>query len=247
MNIFGININKSDIIPPVYYKFLSRNNNRNNEYFVHESLSSYSQYQEDLILDAIFNSKPKGFYIDVGANDPVIFNNTKRFYDRGWSGINIEPSPSVFNKICKARPNDINLNIGVGPQLGEMPFYIMSADTLSSFNKEAALASGKIHGAKLLDEKIISVLPLSHIFKNYIKSEVDFLSVDAEGFDLEVLSSNDWKIYRPQILLVEINQGQGRLLEFLSSVGYTLLFSNGTNGIFCDVMRGLPNHQQIVD
>ena len=73
---------------------------------------SYSQESEDLVIDRLLGSRSKGFYVDVGAGDPVKFSNTKRFSKRGWSGINIEPNPDTYLKLCADRPLDVNLTCG---------------------------------------------------------------------------------------------------------------------------------------
>jgi FkbM family methyltransferase len=204
--------------------------------FVHALAGSFSQYNEDLILDVLLSCKKYGTYLDIGANDPSVFNNTERFYRRGWSGVNIEPNLDSYTKLCQYRKRDINLNIGIGPNRGEMTFYQMSADTLSSFDKEAALEGGKIHGATLLSTKQVMVRPLSDIFEEHLKERyVDFMSVDAEGYDLAVLKSNDWTKYRPYLLIVEINRGGKEIVEYLGTCNYMLVYTNGTNGIFMDM------------
>src|SRR5438552_17947489 len=80
------------------------------KYWMQIVRNSYSQGGEDLVMDNFFNGKRKGFYVDVGANDPTRFNNTKRFYKKGWRGINIEPDPKLFEKIKSDRSRDTNLN-----------------------------------------------------------------------------------------------------------------------------------------
>lgn len=75
---------------------------------------SYAQNFEDVILWRVLMDVKDGFYIDVGANDPIEMSVTKWFYDQGWHGINMEPSEEYFRKICKARPRDINLQQGAG-------------------------------------------------------------------------------------------------------------------------------------
>ena len=73
---------------------------------------SFSQKGEDIMIDKILGNKKMGCYIDIGANDPHRFNNTKRFYNRGWTGVNIEPDPKCYQKIVTNRKRDINLNLG---------------------------------------------------------------------------------------------------------------------------------------
>jgi FkbM family methyltransferase len=199
------------------------------------ALESYSQFNEDLLIDLLLLQKKEGFYIDVGANDPVFNSNTKRFYDRGWRGINIEPGVEQFEKIKQARPRDTNLNVGVGPANGSMIFYRVVGDsTLSSFNKSVASNMAKAHGKKV-EEVIVSVLRLVDIYEGYVKgSHVDFLSVDAEGLDLEVLKSNDWNKFRPSLVMVEADSQYTEIVGYMECRHYYLLFNNNHNVIFMD-------------
>lgn len=203
--------------------------------FIVQSLESYSQFNEDLLIDLLFSLKKTGFYLDIGANDPSFNNNTKRFYDKGWSGINIDPELESFNKFTTSRPRDINLNIGVAPVKGTLPFYRVVGDsTLSSFNVNIA----KKMAAKLglsVEEIRIEVLRLKDVFESYVKdSKVDFMSVDAEGLDLEILQSNDWNIFRPTLVMVEIDNQYHDIVNYLDRCGYILVFNNYHNGIFID-------------
>lgn len=99
---------------------------------------SFSQYWEDLAIDKMLDYKKFGFYVDVGAHNPKRFNNTQRFYLKGWRGINIEPNYINFKKFLIDRPNDINLNIGIGNINNEMDFYIFEPDTTCTFSKDMA-------------------------------------------------------------------------------------------------------------
>ena len=96
------------------------------DFFIEElrNFTSYSQCYEDLILFKIFNDVAKGFYIDVGANDPDVFSVTKAFYLKGWNGINIEPLPDKFNSLLQKRPNDINLQMGAAENEGNSTLYL---------------------------------------------------------------------------------------------------------------------------
>ncbi len=196
-------------------------------------LTTYSQYKEDLVVDALLSHKRHGFYVDIGANDPDATNNTRLFYNRGWHGINIEPEPIPFARLCARRDRDLNLNVGIGSEAGIMTFYRMSADTLSSFNKQAALQAGKLYGERLVSEKQTPVLRLIDIFESHIRGmTIDFMSVDAEGYDLAVLKSNDWNRFRPSLMIVEINVEGDAIIQFLQQHDYIMVFDNRTNGIF---------------
>ena len=186
---------------------------------------SYSQNGEDLIIDKILGFKRDGFYIDIGAGDPKRFNNTKRFYLRGWRGVNIEPNVSIFKRIERDRKRDINLNVGIGNDEGKMSFFVFFPDTLSTFSGE--VAKGYINqGYKMIREVKIEVRKLAKIFEEYARGVVDFLSIDTEGYNLDVLKSNDWGKYRPRLICVETGaHGRGNsknlsIENYLKSVDY---------------------------
>lgn len=204
------------------------------ESFISPNLKSYSQFNEDLLIDLILGLKDNGFYLDIGANDPVIGNNTKRFYDKGWSGINIEPGPNAIKKFYEYRIRDINLNIGVGSTKGNSIFYQLEESSLSSFNiknaKNMAAKSGSI-----ITEIPIDVFRLVDIVDQYIKGkQVDFMSVDTEGSDLAVLQSNNWDKFRPTLIIVEIDNQYTKIVEFMEQCNYLLVYNNLYNGIFID-------------
>lgn len=201
--------------------------------YICPSMGSFSQFNEDLLIDLLFDSKRKGFYVDIGANDPAFNNNTKRFYDKGWHGINIEPSIEEYEKLQSSRLRDINLNIGVGLIKNKMSFYkVLGDSTLSSFNKTIAIQMAKFYGLQVLEEEI-QILRLVDIYNDYIKdNHVDFMSVDAEGSDLDVLKSNDWKIFRPTLVMVEADSQYNEIVEYMSISNYLLLYNNNHNAIF---------------
>ena len=136
MKIFNMNIAVREYVPPFIYKIIKKKIDK--EIFISKKLLSFSQYHEDIFVDVILKCKNNGSYVDIGANHPTDLSDTKRFYDRGWRGINIEPNPSLFTAFQGDRIGDINLNLGVGNTTGILPFYVMSASTLSSFDKDAA-------------------------------------------------------------------------------------------------------------
>ena len=106
-------------------------------YIINKGLTnflSYSEYYEDLILYLLLFDIKKGFYIDVGAYDPVNVSVTKFFYSKGWRGINIEPQPGKIELFQKDRPNDINLQLAVGKQKGNITLYIDGQCTTTKKN-----------------------------------------------------------------------------------------------------------------
>ncbi len=194
---------------------------------------SHSQYGEDLHIDAMLGV-PRPFYVDVGANHPVHLSNTWRFYRRGAHGINIEPDPSIFPRLAARRPRDVNLQIGIGSARGSLPFYRMSASTLSTFSRLDAELYLK-DGYRIVETVQVPVLPLADVLAEH-RSEgpIDLCSIDVEGRELDILSSNDWKRFRPTVIALEINRDETGLLSAMDDLDYVLVINNGTNGLFLD-------------
>ena len=86
---------------------------------------TYAQCGEDIIIKFLFDSLliHRGTYMDIGANDPIKYNNTYLLYKNGWHGVNIDPQAEAINKFNKLRKRDKNLQIGVGATTGDFKFY----------------------------------------------------------------------------------------------------------------------------
>jgi len=237
------NVSKSDFIPPIAGKIWrkifppkqTQEPSRILEPLVHYSIQSYSQFNEDLVIDLLLGQKDDGFYVDVGANDPTFNSNTKRFYRRGWHGLNIEPGLKAFNKLSTERTRDINLNLAVSNEKGEDTFYYLSDDhTLSTLDIKDAERMSKALGLTISSGKI-QTDSLENILDTYLQgNEIDFMSIDAEGHDLTVLKSNNWHKYRPALVMVESNNEFNNIRAFMDSNDYLHVFSNFYNCLFAD-------------
>lgn len=194
---------------------------------------SYSQEGEDMILNRIFEGKQNGFFIDVGAHHPFRFSNTYHFYKLGWRGINIDPLPTSKLLFEKYRPNDINFNIGVSCSEEPLNYYMFNEPALNTFSEEEAkIRNGENNGTYfIIEEKIIPTKKLSTILNETFQRpiEIDFISIDVEGMDLEVLQSNDWEKYKPKVVLIEELRSdlskiisESAIRDFLQSKGYSL-------------------------
>jgi FkbM family methyltransferase len=168
--------------------------------------SSYSQEGEDLILRRIFEHKQKGFYVDVGAYHPFLFSNTYIFYLRGWRGINIDATPGSMRLFNKFRKRDINLEIAVGEKEETLTYYMFNEPALNTFDENWVKEMNGKMGYYIVKKVPIKVYPLLKILEKYLPKdqEIDFLNIDVEGKDFEVLKGNDWNKYRPKVVLVEI-------------------------------------------
>jgi FkbM family methyltransferase len=169
-------------------------------------LVSYSQEGEDLILARIFGLQKSGFYVDVGAHHPQRFSNTYLFYRKGWRGINIDAMPGSMVPFRKIRPRDVNLEIPVMRTRGRLTYYKFNEPALNGFSKELSESRDGRGGYKIVGKTEIEGAPLREILEKHLAAgtEIDFLSIDVEGLDIEVLQSNDWSRFRPKVVLVEI-------------------------------------------
>lgn len=209
-------------------KFFS---NAISSYINNIAINSYAQYQEDLIIDSYFKGKSGGCYIDIGAHDPEEISNTKKFYLKDWSGINIDPNKNAIEQFNIHRPNDINLNIGISMFEEDLTFYEMYPRYISTFSRTEANRNLNISGVSIINTYKVACLPLKKIFEIY-KFVPDFISIDVEDYEETVLNSNDWNKYRPELIVIEIRRNAVALNKYMEDINYIKIFNNHTNAIF---------------
>ncbi len=163
---------------------------------------SYAQNNEDVLLWRALGHVQGGFYIDVGANDPVEHSVTKAFYDAGWHGINIEPLPAHIAAFDEQRARDRNLALAAGSRDGELTLYDVPA-VRGWASPEASVAA--LHRAEghAVAEITVPVRTLASVCEEYVTGEIHFLKIDVEGFEGEVLRGMDFARWRPWVLVVE--------------------------------------------
>ena len=200
---------------------------------------SYSQQGEDILLlkSNFFPNNKKGFYIDIGAHHPKILSNTYLFYKMGWHGINIDPIPGMIEKF-KCRKRDTNLNIGISNNESDINYFIFKSAPLNTTDKNRV---EELNRENIFPEKQIEIKTqkLSKVLKEYVKNEeIDFLSINVEGCELDVLKSNDWNVFKPKIIIVEITNLDMDKLEnneihtYLSKLGYKLFARTPFNSLY---------------
>lgn len=201
---------------------------------------SYSQEGEDFILRKIFGDKKNGFFIDIGAHHPRRFSNTFMLYQQGWRGINIDAMPGSMDDFNRDRNRDINLEIPVLKDRAVLKYYQFNEPALNSFSSEISASRNGNNGYSITNIVDLEGFPLHYILEKYFPegvSEIDFMSVDVEGLDLDVLESNDWQRFRPNIILVELlncslsNLQNDPVYDFLTSKGYSV-FSKCMQTVF---------------
>lgn len=180
------------------------------------------------IRDNITFTDKNFFYVDVGANDGLVVSNTAYFdLNLGWKGICIEPHPLAFDKLKNNRPNSINLNLCVSDSEEVVDFLVIDgyAEMLSGIQKfyheghlERINKEVEIHGGKKQINKIHSK-PLSKIFDEYDIKKIDYLSIDTEGSEYQVLNSIDFDKVDIRVISTE-NTSKKDINSFLKNKGY---------------------------
>jgi len=215
-------------LPAVYYK------------------KSYSQCGEDMIIDFILRQqlrKEKITYLDIGCHHATYLSNTAFFYKSGNHGVCVEPDPLLFKAIAAERKGDVCLNAGIGnTKQKSADFYIISEKTLNTFSKEDALRYESYGNKKI--EKIIRVplISINEVMEEYLKPFPNFVSLDAEGFDLEILKSINFTKYRPEVFCIETltyteNGTEEKIvpiIDFMKRNDYFVYADTYINSIFID-------------
>ena len=207
---------------------------------------AFSQEGEDLLLLRLFEGQRQGFYVDVGAHHPARFSNTCLFHRMGWRGINIDPDPEAMRLFASERPTDVNLCLGISDQPGTLTYYAFNETALNTFDQKLVHERESLPGYKLMKTSAVQVERLDAVLSRHLAPgrQIDFLSVDAEGFDLKVLASNDWSRFRPRCVLVEALGSSlatvkaGPVHEILSSAGYELYAKTVNTLVFRDSRSG---------
>ncbi|MCG8329877.1 MAG: glycosyltransferase [Chitinophagales bacterium] len=202
-----------------------------------QSTLSYAQHSEDRYLHYLFYNVLKlestGFFVDVGAFHPVQLSNTFLFYQKGWSGINIDARPGSMALFNEQRPKDINLELAISDTKETLTYYqIDSMPGCNSFSLDMLKETHMLD--KVSSQAKIQTFTLEEVLDRYLpdNTSIDLLTVDVEGLDHKVLLSNNWEKYRPTVIVVELQIKDrtkiagNETVQFLQNLGYEYLDAN---------------------
>jgi len=201
---------------------------------------SYAQYGEDQIILAllhIFKLENVNF-LDIGANDPYVLNNTALLNDQGIFGINIEPDPQNFAKLKRARTGDVNLNIGISNNEGVLTYYRFDDSVYNTFSEKEHEKLSKVSRLQSLPSLQIPVKTYKQIIQEYLHGVAPtLLFIDTEGLDEPIIDSIDFVRYAPKVLCVEtFSYGDFRkkheLISNILAKGYQIHADTFVNTIF---------------
>lgn len=201
---------------------------------------SHSQFGEDMIVRSLTSDIKNGFYVEIGAHHPVYISNTHHFHSKGWRGINIDAVPGSMNIFEVLRPKDINIEICIVPPdyPKEITFFMFEASAFNTCDSESA-SQTLAKGVKLIEEVKVPTTTLTKILDDYLPedTQIDFMSIDIEGLDEQILMSNDWNRYQPSVLLFEKHLvdiqdfNDLKIMKYLSKFGYQLVAKTGYSWI----------------
>lgn len=199
---------------------------------------SYAGNLEDVMLNRAF-PQDKGFYVDIGAHDPVGASNTWALYERGWSGIAIDPLPDFCLRFAAKRPRDTCLNIAVGETDGETTFFMFGEGIgHSTCDRDRADALRREFGEPVTEIKV-PVRTLGSILAEYGGDRtIDIVSIDAEGAETAILQGARLDRFRPKLILIEAMAAYDQTdisqeaSKFLEQNGYVLGYEDGLNKFF---------------
>lgn len=206
----------------------------------HAFTHSYTKYTEDYIVGGIlkfeFGIAPKKVkYVDIGANDYRRGNNSYLFYTKGARGLLVEANPLLCKNLEKKRPEDNVKNVAIGTtSMDAIDFYVMSLTTRSSMNKESVEESIK-NGLKVTEVIKVPCVNINDLFKD---NDIvpDYLSIDIEGMDFEVLKTVDFDKYKIKVIVAETDNEEDEngvtMQSLLESHGYVLRKSFPSNSIY---------------
>lgn len=203
---------------------------------------SYAGEGEDRVMYRLLqcDSRSSGFYVDVGAHHPQRYSNTFAFYQKGWSGINIDARPGAMALFNRDRPRDINLERAISDVRQTLTYYEFNDPALNGFCAELASKHNGLAHFKIVGTRPIQTVTLAEVLDQHLPAgqAIDFLTIDVEGMDGAVLRSNDWDRFRPAWVLAEDLEFPGleramqsEVVRYLHQHGYEL-FSKTYNTLF---------------
>jgi len=188
---------------------------------------SYSQFKEDIFIQNFFKNNLDGVYVDIGCYHPIKYSNTALLYNRGWSGYNIDINKASIDLFKIARPNDINLNYCLSSQVGEkVDFYV----------EHLFSAINSIDIGHLKDFNVKHPIKFSvktQKFENLVKKKFNFLNIDCEGYDLEMIKLINLNFYQPDLICIEVSEkNKNNIFCYLESMQYNFIKKNSLSYFF---------------
>jgi FkbM family methyltransferase len=186
---------------------------------------TYAQNFEDVTLRRALADIENGFWVDIGAYHPTYHSVTRWFSDNGWTGINIEPNPRQLKLLRRARRDEINLRVAVGDFEGRVQLNVIGDSGLTTIKPDVAKGHAAF-GHQTTSTVDVPVTTLDKIIDEHASRTVDFLKIDAEGAEVDIIRGASFTRNRPRIVLLENGPGYD---ELLLAKGYLFAWFDGLN------------------
>lgn len=204
---------------------------------------SYSQIGEDIIIQNILQKVKKGFYVEIGSNEPVQHSNTFGLYMKGWHGITVDANNEMIKLHKEIRPKDTALCAAISNVEEEVTFYEFDMDEISTISKD--FYDKNKDTQRIVKETIIKTRTLDSVLDEYVGGDktIDLLSIDVEGHDFNVLKSINLRKYRPKLIIIEIHDfvltkpDDNEVYNWMITNDYKLIGYAIWNGYFVDKMN----------
>jgi hypothetical protein len=214
-----------------------------NLYFRHKAFKkreTYSQNKEDLFINNYFKDKNNGFYLDIGCYHPIKYSNTALLYNKGWQGMNIDMNQTSIDLFNILRKKDINICAAISNENKEAIQYLdHSFSPINTLVKKFSDTASKKISFNNHSEKKIYTYKFNQIAQEQeIKTkQIDFLNIDAEAHDFEVLEGIDLNIYKIKLICIEMLDfkntiDEKKFKDYLNKYNYNLIKIIGPNGLF---------------
>jgi FkbM family methyltransferase len=185
----------------------------------------YSQHGEDALMDLVLNDQKEGFFVEVGCIDGRRFSNTLTFEERGWKGMCVEAHAGYIELLKKNRPNSIICHCAAGEANEDAIFYANARGSLSTLDKSKENDFQHNYGTYFsgFEEQQVKKMRLSTLLDANQISEIDILSLDIEGYEVEALKGLDLTRHRPRVMVIESDspQHEAQLDALILPHGYT--------------------------
>ena len=182
---------------------------------------NYSQFNEDLFIDNFFKNIQFGKFLDIGCFHPIRYNNTYLLYKKGWRGTNIDLNPTSIDMFNIVRNQDTNICAAISETKKKMKIFFEN-----SFSAANTL-SEKIYNEDQKKNKLFKhVIEIqTKTLKELLKNKFDFLNIDVEGLDFDILKTIDLELYRPNLICIEIlerdNKKKDKIFFYLKRFNYS--------------------------
>lgn len=199
---------------------------------------SFAQNQEDVVLFRLTKLISKGIFVDVGASHPILENVTYALYLEGWRGINIEPMPREATLLKELRPEDENLEVAVGREIGEINLYEAPLENRGATTSDVETVNRYRSTGQVFTEFVTPMITLDSVLARFEPRAVHIVKIDVEGFERDTLLGANLKNHQPWVLVIEATKPNSTIdassewEPLVLEAGYDLVLFDGLNKFY---------------